>query len=492
MSDRSHKLVAHLAAAIGAGTLDPAGGGAPGAQNRVWSVIEQRLAGDRLAAAALLLFASDAQSADLQSRLAQALAATVTDEELRSLLVALQGGDDPAVRSRILAGEDALIEKSGHKVIAPPGQVDLETSAKKGGRIIDSPITVVGAGAPPPPAARPTPRPREPLPTTLSADGVHFSYGHALVIGVGTYDHPYISTVPTTANDAHALAALLRDPQLAGYPDAQVRVLVDATASRANILAELEELAQRVAGAAQSTALIFFAGHGEPVGNTYALLPHDTDLKRMEATGITAELFHQQIAKIRARASRLVVLLNCCYAGGVGDEVLSVPDDTLSGAAPPPEFYRPLAVGSGQVVISSSRPHQKSAARSQQQPQHSPFGAHLLDALRGRAPGSGAGVGVFELFAHLRTQVPLDARHTLDQFTPTVQEPLFYASQLDDNFAVALRPAGSGDTLSADGGMVARLVALELQIEALGAAVPQAVVVERDDLLARLENGNQA
>jgi hypothetical protein len=484
----ARQLVERLAAAITTGVLNPndtaAGGGAAA---RVWSAIDGRLASDRLSSATLLLFANDPGSRDLQRRLAQALAARCPADELQGHLAMLQGGG--TVKSRILADEDALIQGSGHKVLLPPGPVDLETRAGKGGRIIDSPITIVGAGTPAYTPLRPTmpAQNREPLPATLSTDGIHFSYGHALVIGVGAYDHPYIPTVPTTANDARALAALLRDPQLAAYPDSQVRVLVDAKATRANILDALEELAQRVAGTEQSTALIFFAGHGEPVGNTYALLPHDAALNKLGDTGITAELFHERIAKIRAAAKRLVVLLNCCHAGGLADETLGSTTSALLGAAPPPKFYRPLAVGSGQAVISSSRPEQKSAARSRQQPQHSPFGAHLLDALRGKAPGSGAAVGIFDLFAHLRAQVPLDARHTPLNSAPTLQEPLFYASQLDDNIPVALRPEGAGETLDVSAGLISRLVELELVIETLGERAPAEVLAERDGLLRRLE-----
>lgn len=319
----------------------------------------------------------------------------------------------------------------------------------------------------------------------LSADGVHFSFGHALLIGVGAYQHPRLS-VPggTTAADARALASLLRDPQLAAYPDAQVRLLADAKATRSNILDALEELANRVDG---GTALIFFAGHGELLGADYALLPYDADLSDLAGTTLVAEHFHRRVAKIRERAKRLVVLLNCCHAGGVGDAVLDTAAAEGMGAAPPPGFYRPLAIGSGQVVICSSRPNQKSGARSKRNPQHTTFGAHLLDALRGRAPGQGAGVGIFELFAYLRAQVPADAAGLSYRGAPLAQEPLFYASQLDDNIAVALRPSWQGGTLSGDTlGLARRLAEIELAVEAAGANVPKDMLAEREQLLAEL------
>ncbi|RRR70911.1 MAG: caspase family protein [Candidatus Viridilinea halotolerans] len=335
----------------------------------------------------------------------------------------------------IAGGDQTIIQRSGEPVAPTP------------------PASPVSAVAPRTPIADPT----------LSADGIHFSFGHALVIGVGQYRDPGIPNVATTANDARVLGALLRDPQAAAYPDAQVRVLVDAKATRTSITAALSELAQRAVG---GTALIFFAGHGEAVDGSYCLLPSDADVHRLAATSIDAALFHQLVAEVRSQAKRLVVLLNCCHAGGVGDAVLDASGALLSGSAPPTDFYRPLAVGSGQVVISSSRPAQKAGARSHANPQHTTFGTHLLAALRGNVPGDGPAVRVFELFAALCASVPADARHINYQGAPLQQEPLFYASQLDDNLAVALRPGWQGGTLSSDVQHQAhRLVELELQME---------------------------
>lgn len=64
-----------------------------------------------------------------------------------------------------------------------------------------------------------------------------------------------------------------------------------------------------------------------------------------------------------------------------------------------------------------------------------------------------------------------------------MQEPLFYASQLDDNIAVALRPGWQGGTLSATiEQQVRRLAELELQLELAGAGT--SLIAERDALLA--------
>ena len=461
---------------------------------RVAEAVEGRLAAQPKAARALDYFRVDPEDSDGQ-RIVESQIVEVfkpAPEELIALakaIVAMQPVPPPVAGAR-------SVTASGHAQIGNVIQGDITGDLSLGPvdfsrnkRIASPGVSIPGArpassaqsaGAP---AAHHTA-----LPSTLSADGVHFTYGHALLIGVGTYQDARLSVGGgTTANDVRALDALLRDPQRAAFPAHQVQLLVDAKATRNTILDNLEALANRLAGAPDATALIFFAGHGEVVGTSYGLLPYDADLSNLAETTLTAELFHRRIAKIRAVARRLVVVLNCCHAGGVGDAVLDGATGLLSGTAPPPEFYRPLAVGSGQVVISSSRPSQKSGARSSKHPTQTTFGAHLLDALQGSAPGDGAGIGVFELFTYLRAHVPGDAATIAYRGLPLTQEPLFYASQLDDNIAVALRPAGALGALGIDTALITRLIDLELRLEAEPGAASAALVAERDALLTRIE-----
>ena len=283
---------------------------------------------------------------------------------------------------------------------------------------------------------------------------------------------------------------MLIDPQRAAYPPRQVRLLVDAKATRAGISQALDELAARVTP--DSTALIVFAGHGAQVSSSYALMPHDASAGDLIGSGISAALLQAKVAAVRARARRTLVILNCCHAGGVGGAVLGDTPDLLSGAAPPSEFYLPLAEGSGQAVISSARPAQKAGARSKVQARYTVFGAHLLDALRGAAPGQGKGIGVFELFTHLATSVPADAKQITYQRAPLAQEPLFYANALDASFAVALRPPGTGGVLSAGtDDLIAQLIAVETALARYDreADAPSELRGRRDTLLRQISGG---
>jgi hypothetical protein len=272
-----------------------------------------------------------------------------------------------------------------------------------------------------------------------------------------------------------------------------VQVLTSADATRGAIFQALDGLAKDLAHAprdpAGPTAVIFFAGHGKRVGNRYYLLPHDYDSSRLTDTVIDAASFRSMVEQIAAYAERLLVILNCCHAGGIGGAVLDDAGEAEAFDAPPPEFYEPLARGSGQVVVSSSKAAEYSGAISSVDPRHTTFGAQLLSALRGAAPGQGAGIGIFDLFAHLSARVPPDAATITYKGRPAAQHPLFYASSVDQNFAVALRPGWQGDTLDVTlSETIQRLAEIEVALAQYSSesAAPEELVAERDGLLARL------
>src|SRR5947199_10867495 len=73
-----------------------------------------------------------------------------------------------------------------------------------------------------------------------------FTHGRALVVGVANY--PKVRKLPETVlNDARDVAALLRSPDLCGYPTGNVDTLLDGQATADDIRVGFRRLAQ-VAG----------------------------------------------------------------------------------------------------------------------------------------------------------------------------------------------------------------------------------------------------
>ena len=147
-----------------------------------------------------------------------------------------------------------------------------------------------------------------------------FTHGYAVIIGVG-------ADLPVTVDDATAVADLLRDPTRCAYPPEQVQLLVSQQATRTHILAALDKLATQTKNDPDATAVVYFSGHGIKTPD-FHLMPFGYDLRNLDSTTITGRLFTEKLRAIQT--SKLLVLLDCCHAGGQADAKIA----TLPKAAP--------------------------------------------------------------------------------------------------------------------------------------------------------------
>lgn len=255
-----------------------------------------------------------------------------------------------------------------------------------------------------------------------------FSSGYALLVGVG-------GDLPVTSRDAEDLAALLRDPARAGYPEDQVDVLTGPQATREGILAALDRLAQRTLGDPDATAIVYYSGHGGRFGPSaemarYSLLPHGWDEARRDETGVSGEELTERIRAVPAK--RLLVLLDCCHAAG-----LPRPKDGASLAsfakAGLPEIDG-LRSGAGQIVLTSCRGDEKSYIR--QGASNSVFTACLLEALQGSAPSYLGFAWALDVVSHVLREVPGQA--------PAPQHPVLAWADRTESFTLCRVPAAKG------------------------------------------------
>lgn len=272
-----------------------------------------------------------------------------------------------------------------------------------------------------------------------------FQRGFALIIGVGQYQHAPEYNVPQVVGDARAVDAVLRDPQHCGYPDAQVRLLIDAQATRDAQVAALEQLRRDVEAARQAapepvTVLLFYCGHGMlDADGAYYLSAHDSTLADGQITGQSGIRQDRLLALIRAiPAQRMLLIFNACFAGSLSPGSLDGPaapeppaasskalPDALAGAL--------LSAGEGRIIITACREEQK--AYFLKQAQTTIFGEKLVAALRGEeiVPRKGA-IGVYDLYAYLYDTVSTAVQRLL----PEPQEPELTVSKGVGVMAVAL------------------------------------------------------
>lgn len=251
-----------------------------------------------------------------------------------------------------------------------------------------------------------------------------FNQGRALVIGIADYESVR-KLPPAVANDAHDIAETLRSEDCCGYPDVNVTVLVDGQATLAGIRAALAKLAADTT--ADDTVAIFFSGHG-------ALVPYDC--KRSVLTGTTIGEAELSAAIAAIKAPRVMVVVDACHAGGTASLKSDIDDDADDNLHEgfDDKSLQQLASGAGRVVFASSRATETSRVLKGER--NSVFTTAMLAGMKGGAAVAGDdAIRVFDLFNYVSEAVR--------KAVPDRQHPIFKATDLEQNFPVALALGGN-------------------------------------------------
>jgi serine/threonine protein kinase len=233
--------------------------------------------------------------------------------------------------------------------------------------------------------------------------------GVALVVGIADYARETVAPLRFAAHDARALARLLADPDVCGFPPDQVALLVDRRARRDAVVRRLSKwLPERGRGA--ELAVIYFAGHGmvRRMGSKDEgyLLPYDADPDDLGTRGVAMTDVSRWIEAVEARA--VVVCLDCCHAGRVLPRAGEAAPSLARSIGLRPSVL-PGISGEGRFLIASCGEGQVSVESPQLR--HGLFTYHLLRGIAGAADRDrDQRVGVAELFEYVAEAVERDAR----------------------------------------------------------------------------------
>jgi hypothetical protein len=260
-----------------------------------------------------------------------------------------------------------------------------------------------------------------------------FMNAHALVVGIAGYKQ--VTSLPEAVlNDARDIASVLTSRDHCGFDPRRVHLLLDSDATLERIKQGLEDIVSTAEP--DSSVVVFFSGHGALLGGpsetASALIPFDCSLGALEATSLSEREFSSILQRIQSR--RLLVLLDACHSGDATRFKTSseAPNHISFGYSE--KSLSMLATGVGRVLMASSRATEESLVLARSP--NSLFTTHLLEALRGEGVTQGDGlIRVFDIFNHVAQRVPAGSGQR--------QHPIFKASDLEDNFPIALNHGGT-------------------------------------------------
>jgi replicative superfamily II helicase len=225
-----------------------------------------------------------------------------------------------------------------------------------------------------------------------------------LFIGIDKYRVP-ISRLSCARADALALSCLLQDNS-----SGEVELLTDADATQDKIVGALNRLKH---ASDDDLVIIGFSGHGT---EDHRLVPVDADADNLAATCISLDDLATYLDAIPSK--QLVVVLDCCFAGGFGGARVFAPT-AVRAPMESRQMVERLVRGDGRVVLTAS--NRGEPALETQQFGHGLFTYHLLEALQGAGELAIADpIPLFTLLEYVTGHVVDSAKLLAEVQTPTV------------------------------------------------------------------------
>ena len=269
--------------------------------------------------------------------------------------------------------------------------------------------------------------------------------GRRLALVIATYDYqdPGLRRLTAPAHDAEALAAVLRDPTIAGF---EITTLINEPLHRVGeAIGDLYRDRRR-----DDLTLLYFTGHGlkDDDGRLYLAMTN-TVRDNLLFTGLPAEQVDQAMERCASRQK--VLVLDCCYSGAFPAGRLAKADSAVHTL----ERFQ----GRGRTVLTASDTTQYSFEGEQTHGEavQSVFTRHLVAGLRdGSADLDGDGdITIDELYSYVHDRVVAEMPQQRPKKQDNVEGRIVIARNINWTLPTYLRNA-IGSPIAAD-----RLAALD-------------------------------
>jgi len=220
----------------------------------------------------------------------------------------------------------------------------------------------------------------------------------AIIVGISDFQDPKIPKLQYSAKDAVDFYKFLE--KSGNFKRDHMRLLLNEKATQRRILTELATLFLHRVAEPDDLVVVFFSTHGSPTeegpgGNNY-LVAYDTSIDELFATGVSMQAIVSTL-KERINSDRILLVLDACHSGAttVGAKGMS---RTANFDA------ESIAQGSGQLVICSSEPAERSW-----ESKRAPNGVFTKKLMEGLSK-NGAQTRLSEAFSYLESQVQKEVR----------------------------------------------------------------------------------
>lgn len=229
-----------------------------------------------------------------------------------------------------------------------------------------------------------------------------------IFVGIDRYASPSISWLSCSKRDATALYSLFTDT-LGG----DTVLLTDAGATKSSIESALIDLASC---AKDDVAVITFSGHGTP---SHELVTYDANPANLQDTCIPLDRLLELFSNIPAK--NLILILDCCFSGGVGAKVLQV--DLKARDIQSTATLIDQLSGEGRLILTASAATEE--AWENQKIGHGLLTNFLLEALQGAEEVRQSGkVSIYKLLEYVSSRVIASAATFGKSQQPTLRGTL--------------------------------------------------------------------
>ncbi len=214
-----------------------------------------------------------------------------------------------------------------------------------------------------------------------------------LFIGIDRYKSSSISWLNCACNDARALYALFAD-----NVEGESTLLLDQNATRVNIYTEFKKL-EKVQE--DDIVVVYYSGHGS---ESHELISYDADCDLLSKTAIPLKELLSKFKKIPSK--KLILILDCCFSGGIGSKVLHIENKPKSIEST--ENILDQLSGEGRIIITASSSNEPAWENSRLG--HGFFTYHLIQGFIGAKEVIDSGkIPLYRLLDYVNSKVTASA-----------------------------------------------------------------------------------